>query len=258
VEPGVVRDLLADQVPDLLRYARTITRDTDLADDLVQDTLLRALEHAEQFRGDSSLRTWLHRVLHHRAVDLARASREHPDDEAVERAVLEVESRWRDDTYTVDPAVVVARVEMRDELREALVHVPYLYRSAVVLHDAERLTGREVAEVAGISLPAAKQRIRRGRMLLVTALARGHERSVGDARVPLRCWQARSRVSDYLDGELADGERRLLERHLETCPSCPPLYDALVGTRDALAAERDPDSVVDPAVAQRITDSLRG
>lgn len=254
-----MRELLAAEVPDLLRYARRITSRADLAEDLVQDTLVRALEHAEQFRGDSSVRTWLHTVLHHRAVDVVRASREVPDDDAVERAVLGVESRWRDDAYTVDAAVVVARAETRDQLREALVHVPYLYRAAVVLHDGEGLTAREVAGVAGISLPAAKQRIRRGRMMLVTALARDDERSVTDSRVPLRCWEARSRVSDYLDGDLEDRERLLLERHLQTCPSCPALFDALTGTRAAMATtDRDPDSVVDPAVAERIVAGLHG
>jgi RNA polymerase sigma-70 factor, ECF subfamily len=256
VDEEVLRELLVEHVPDLLRYARTVTPDPDRADDLVQDTLLRAIEHGQQFRGDSSLRTWLHRVLHHRAVDFARATREHPDEDAVERAALGVEARWREDTYTVDAAVVVSRAETRDELREALVHLPYIYRSAVVLHDGEGLTAREVAEIAAVGLPAAKQRIRRGRMMLVSALAPTHERA-SDTAVPLRCWQARSLVMDYLDGDLADADRRLLERHLETCPSCPPLFDALVGARAALSSRRDPDSVVPPDVARRLQDRLR-
>jgi RNA polymerase sigma-70 factor, ECF subfamily len=254
--PRLASEELAGHVSDLLRYARTVTGDPASAEDLVQDTLLRALERQDQFRGDSSLRTWLHRILHNRAVDVARAARESPDDDAVERAVLGVEALWRNDTYTVDAAEVVVRAEARDDLREALVHLPYIYRSAVVLHDAEGLTARDVARVMGIELPAAKQRIRRGRMMLVTALARGQDTPAAASGVPLRCWQARSRVSDYLDGELPPDDRERVERHLEVCPSCPPLYDALVGTRAAMSAQRDPDSVVNPAVARRIAAGL--
>jgi RNA polymerase sigma-70 factor, ECF subfamily len=133
-----MRDQLAAEVPDLLRYARTVTGDPHRAEDLVQETLIRAIERGEHFRGDSSLRTWLHRVLHNRAVDLARATREHPDGDAVERAALSVESRAGARTPTpVDAAEGVARADTRDELREALVHLPFSYRSAVVLHDAE-------------------------------------------------------------------------------------------------------------------------
>ena len=59
-------ELIAAEVPGLLRYARALTRDDDLAQDLVQDTVLRGLERGESFRGESSLATWLHRLMHHR------------------------------------------------------------------------------------------------------------------------------------------------------------------------------------------------
>ncbi len=64
-----VRSRLAAEVPGLLRYARTIVSDGQLAEDLVQETLLRALQRSESFRGDASLATWLHRILHNLAID---------------------------------------------------------------------------------------------------------------------------------------------------------------------------------------------
>ena len=73
-----LRTQLADEVPGLLRYARTIVRDEAAAEDLVQETFVRALEKLDTFRGDASLATWLHRILHNRAVDLARRRREDP------------------------------------------------------------------------------------------------------------------------------------------------------------------------------------
>ena len=249
-----VRDRLTAEVPGLLRYARTIVADGSLAEDLVQETLLRALQRAGSFRGEASLATWLHRILHNLAVDRFRADRE----DATEDVEREVEQRWRDDSYTVDAATVVERAETREELEDALVRLPVIYRTAVVLHDSEEMTVAEIADVQGVGLPAAKQRLRRGRMMLVDALAQGRERRVALRGIPLRCWDARSRVSDYIDDELMASDRVLVQRHLETCPTCPPLYAGLVGARAALGALRDADTVVPTSLANRINELLTG
>ena len=238
-----VRSRIADEVPGLLRYARNIAPDGQLAEDLVQDTLLRALQRAESFRGEASLVTWLHRILHNLAVDRFRRDREDATGD-VER---EVEQRWREDSYTVDAATV---------LEDALVRLPVIYRTVVVLHDAEGMTVAQIADVQGVGLPAAKARLRRGRMMLVDALGQGRERRDALRGVPLRCWDARSKVSDYLDDGLPASDRVLVERHLGACPTCPPLYAGLVGTRAALGALRDADTVIPPSLVDRIKELL--
>ena len=237
------------ELPGLYRYARSITSNADEAEDLVGETVLRALDRAPQYRGDASVRTWLHQILGHLAVDRARHR-------AHELSVEDVESSWRDESYSVDAATVVERAESAADLRDALVHLPDHYRRAVVLHDAEAFTAAEVAEILGISLPAAKQRIRRGRMMLVSALSRGNERRTANSGVPLDCWSAREQVSSYIDDELDPPARRALEAHLAGCATCPPLYQALVGTTSALGNLHDPDSVVPAALAERITRQL--
>jgi len=250
-----LRHLIPAEVPGLLRFARSLTRDPQLAEDLVQDTVARALERAGTFRAESSLATWLHRILHHLAVDAARRRREVPAEDLAER----VEELWRDDAYSVDAAEVVVRAETRAELEDALIRLPVIYRAAVVLHDAEGLTVAQIAELVGVALPAAKQRLRRGRMMLVSALAAGARRRAGLDGVPLACWDARRHVSDYLDGALDPELARRLERHLAGCPTCPPLYASLVGVVGALgrttaSGPRDPDSVVPGSLARTITD----
>ena len=81
-----------------------------------------------------------------------------------------------------------------------------------------------------------EQRLRRGRMMLVSALATGAERREFLKAVPLRCWDARRHVSDYLDGLLDDATRAAVEAHVEHCPTCPALVASLVSTTEALAA----------------------
>lgn len=249
-----VRDRLAAEVPGLLRYARTIAKGEGPAEDLVQDTLLRALQRSDSFRAEASLATWLHRILHNLAVDRFRRDRE----DATKDVEREVEANWRDDSYTVDAATVVERAETREELQDALVRLPVIYRTAVVLHDMEEMTVAQIADVQGIGMPAAKQRLRRGRMMLVSALAQWRERRIAQRGVPLRCWDARKRVSDYLDDDLEPADRALVARHLETCPTCPPLYAGLVGTRAALSALRDPDTVVRPSLPTASRSCSRG
>ncbi len=247
---GLTHDDITAAVPGLLRYARVLTKDSATAEDLVQDTVVRALERGHDFRGDSSPDTWLHRILHHRFIDLVRADRSDPTD--AEDLAERVELSWRDDAYTVDAETVVLRAEKAEELRDAIIHLPATYRSAVVLHDVQGRTAATVADIQEVSLAAAKQRISRARAMLVTHLARGTERRAALAGIPLRCWDARSRVSDYLDGDLDLGTRSALEAHLASCPTCPALYAGLVGVRAALGALRDPDTVVPPALADRL------
>ena len=242
---GGIAGAVARELPGLYRYARSITSSEAEAEDLVGDTVVRALERSVQYRGDASVRTWLHQILYHLAVD---RSRHH----AHELSVEDVETHWRDENYSVDAEEVIERAESAAELRDALVHLPDHYRSAVVLHDAEGFSASEVAAVLGISLPAAKLRIRRGRMMLVSALSGRDERRAANAGVPLGCWEARQQVSSYIDGELGPAQRRALEAHLAGCATCPPLYRALVGATSSLGALHDPDSVIPSAFAERI------
>ncbi|MCA0437244.1 MAG: hypothetical protein LCH98_12300 [Actinobacteria bacterium] len=80
--------------------ARQRRRSSARAADLVQDSLLRALERGDSFRGEAAPGRWRRRILHHRFVDQLRATRETPyDDAALEAAV---EAAWRHDDYQVD------------------------------------------------------------------------------------------------------------------------------------------------------------
>jgi RNA polymerase sigma-70 factor (ECF subfamily) len=244
-----VTENLGDHAEMLYRFAMSITRDPSLAGDLVQDTFVRALERSNQYRGDAPLGAWLRRILHNLAIDRTRRATH-------EVVVEEIEARWRNDDYTVDPAAVAMRAETREELEDALARLPFIYRVAVVLHDVEGWTVREIAETADISLPAAKQRLRRGRMGLVSALADGHERRKKLEGVPMRCWDARQHISDYLDGTLEQATALMVESHLETCPTCPPLYAALVDAHARLGGLRDPDTVIPPELDETIREAL--
>ena len=244
-----IGDQLVEHREALYRFALSITRDRDLAADLVQDTFVRAMQSSDQYRGDAPIGAWLRRILHNLAIDRARRA-------VREVIVEEVEDDWMDDNYTVDPAAIAVRTQTREELEDALARIPFIYRATVILHDVEGWTVRQIGELQEISLPAAKQRLRRGRMALVSALAHGHERRKQLEGVPMRCWDARQHVSDYLDGTLTAPTAHLVESHLEVCPTCPPLYAALVDAHAQLGGLRDPNAVIPPDLEGRIRSVL--
>ena len=238
--------------PELFRFAMALTRSADLAGDLTHDTVVRGLSRLDTFTGDErALGAWMRTILHNLAIDRHRR-------DGRELSVEEVELWWREDEYTVDPVDFALQLESREELEDALTRLPFIYRVMVILHDAEGWTVKEIADLQQIGLPAAKQRLRRGRMALVSALAGAAERKVALDGVPMRCWDARRHVSDLLDGVLDVKTSKMVHRHLETCPTCPPLYASLVSTTETLGAMRDPDSVIPPEVVERINSILQG
>jgi RNA polymerase sigma-70 factor (ECF subfamily) len=240
---------LMAELPRLVHLATRLVRDAAQAEDCAQETILSAWRRRDQLHDPRAISAWLRRSLVNRIIDRSRAHHAELDIEAVE-------ADWHDDAYTVAPERVLERAELRDELEDALARLPVVYRIAVVLHDALGWTGPEIAAATSAGLPATKQRIRRGRMMLVSALAEDDARRRASESQPLRCWRARRHVSAYLDGELDPETRSAVEAHLETCPTCPPLYASLVGVRATLGGLRDPDSVVSDRIAARIRDRL--
>lgn len=240
---------LQEALPSLVRLASRMLRDDDLAEDCAQETLIGAWRRRGQLRDEAALPAWLRRSLVNRIIDRSRRHHDELDIDAVE-------ADWRDDSYTVLPERVLERAELRDELEDGLARLPVIYRVPVVLHDALGWTSPEIAAVLNVGLPAAKQRLRRGRMMLVSALAEDDARRQASIAQPMHCWQARRHVSAYLDGELDQPTAATVERHLESCPTCPPLYASLVGVRASLGGLRDPDSVVEERMAARIRERL--
>jgi RNA polymerase sigma-70 factor (ECF subfamily) len=236
---------LAAELPSLVRLATRLLADPDVAEDCAQETIVGAWRRKDQLRDAAALPGWLRRSLVNRIVDRSRRHRDELDIDAVE-------ADWRDDSYSVQPERVLERAELRDELEDALARLPVIYRLPVVLHDALGWTAAEIAGSMEIGVAAAKQRLRRGRMMLVSALAADDARRRASLAQPMRCWQARRHISAYLDGELDQTTRATVEGHLATCPTCPPLYASLVGIKSTLGGLRDPDAVVEASMARRI------
>lgn len=151
--------------PGMLRYARRLVGGNDAdAAEAVQEAFISAWRGLETFRGESSLRTWLFRLVHRRAVDLNRHRRPTPiDDELLSRMV-----RVADD----NPLQDLLDGELLEALQQALDELPWNQRAAWLLREVEGLGYDEIAQALGTTVGSVRGQLHRGRRQLAERMAR--------------------------------------------------------------------------------------
>ena len=154
----------------LYRTALRLTHRPADAEDLVQDTYLKAFRSAAQFKAGTNLRAWLFTILHNTARNRARdLAREHTDvdSDAAERAI-EAASASSDAAGT--PETLLLRDTLTPELQAALDALPLPFREAVWLRDVEEFSYAEIAGMLDVPVGTVMSRISRGRRLLFDRL----------------------------------------------------------------------------------------
>src|SRR2546428_4494367 len=167
VSPAFEAEALAS-LDGLYRAALRLTRVPADAEDLVQDTYLKAFRAADRFEPGTNLRAWLFTILHNtarnRARDLAREAVT-VDSETVERAVDAPASGT-----TETPETLLLRDTLAPDLQAAIDGLPEAFRQAVWLRDVEEFSYAEIAEMLAIPVGTVMSRISRGRRMLFDAL----------------------------------------------------------------------------------------
>jgi RNA polymerase sigma-70 factor (ECF subfamily) len=159
----------------LYATALRLTRNPADAEDLVQDTFVKALRFSARFKPGTNLKAWLYTILlntwRNRRRDAARETVE-IDSPRVEQAASGSDGSAALET----PEQILLRATVRDDLQAALDALPEIFREAVWLRDVEEFTYAEIAEMAGIPIGTVMSRISRGRRLLFErlSLSRGH------------------------------------------------------------------------------------
>jgi RNA polymerase sigma-70 factor (ECF subfamily) len=136
-----------------------MTRNAADAQDLVQETYLRAFAGFDRFQPGTNLKAWLFTILTRARVDSLRRRQRRP-------AEVELQGEG--------PAVAPAQARLAsgaEELERALQDLPETYRAAVVLRDVQELSYKEIAEVLDVALGTVMSRIHRGRALLRESLS---------------------------------------------------------------------------------------
>lgn len=156
-----LRALIEEQIPRLRRYARALTGDRSSADDLVQDTLERALSRFHLWRHGSDLRAWLFTIMHNIFINQARTRLRQRHESLEATAAL-------DAMQAPDPDWL----QLRD-LDSALAQLPHEQRTVLLLVGLEQFTYEEAAQVLKIPIGTVMSRLSRGRERLRAVLADG-------------------------------------------------------------------------------------
>lgn len=155
-------------VDSLYGTALRLTRRPADAEDLVQDTYLKAFRAADQFQRGTNLKAWLFTILHNTFRNIRRHDGRNPvdvDSDTVEQAV---DSAGAQQT----PEQLLTRATLDADLQAALDELPEAFRQAVWLRDVEEFTYAEIAGMVGVPMGTVMSRISRGRRMLFERLSR--------------------------------------------------------------------------------------
>src|SRR2546425_3635707 len=165
----------------IYRVAKHITQNDEDAEDVLQETFLKAFEHLPDFQGQSKFYTWLVRIAVNESLMKLRkrkSDRTVPLDEPVdtgEDTVAREVAVWED-----NPEERYSREELAQILDEAVQSLKPAFRTVFVLRDIEELSTEETGEALGISVPAVKSRLLRARLQLREKLTRFFKRKGDD------------------------------------------------------------------------------
>ncbi len=156
----------------LLAVGTRLTKNPSEAEDLVQDTFVKAMRARHQFEAGTNMRAWLLRILTNTFINRYRRG-------GLEKSVLEgpdadpLADGWVG-TATMeamrDPESLALRPVLEAEINDALDELPDEFRLAVLLADVEELSYREIADIMGCPIGTVMSRLHRGRRLLKSRL----------------------------------------------------------------------------------------
>ena len=172
----------------LYRTARRLTREPADAEDLVQETFLKAFRAADRFEPGTNLRAWLFTILHNTARNRVRdrvRDTVSVDSEAVERAAEQPPPGGAVET----PETLMLRATLAPDIQAAIDELPASFRQAVWLRDVEEFSYAEIADMLEIPVGTVMSRISRGRRALYDALA-GARSSVASPQSSVSSHQA--------------------------------------------------------------------
>ena len=166
----------------IFRLAQHVTQNREDAEDVLQETFMKAYEHLDQFQGNSKFYTWIVRIAVNQALMKLRRRKTDKSvslDETIdtgEDTIVREIAAWDE-----DPEQRFSREELGGILDTAVDSLEPPYRSVFVLRDIEELSTEETADALGLSIPAVKSRLLRARLQLREKLTRYFKRKGDDA-----------------------------------------------------------------------------
>jgi len=170
-EEAAIRSIVRSHNSRLYRIARSIIRDDSEAEDVLQEAYLRAFASLSEFRGESSLATWLTRIVTNEALQRLRRRTDVPS--ATILSLIEAPGKVIPFPLSqpLDPERIMAQRELCHLLERAIDELPSDFRMVLVARAVENMSVEETADLFGIRPETVKTRLHRARRLLKAKLA---------------------------------------------------------------------------------------
>ena len=153
----------------IFRYIMSMVRDTAEAEDLTQETFLRAYQRRDSLRDEGAQTAWLYRIATHVCLDrLRQYARRSPKESETDLDEIDVP-----ETDAPSLQQTLERDEMSECVQGYVNRLSDSYRAVILLHDMHELTATEIAQLLGESLATIKIRLHRARRKLTLALGAG-------------------------------------------------------------------------------------
>jgi len=246
-DDAALEQLLSAVQPQLYRFSMKMCRHTEDAEDVLQDSMMTLARSFRDFRGASSLSTWLFTIARSFCIKKRRKGKFAPErEESLEQLAPAEQQRIR--SATPGPHEQAESAEIWRQVQAGIQRIEPAYREILVLRDIEGLRAKEVAEIVGISVPAVKSRLHRARAELREHLATTpYQPQPG-------CPNIRKVFSEHLEGDLSPDICSTMEAHVANCPACATECD---GLKAALNVCSTAPCEVPAAVQQRVHEALR-
>jgi RNA polymerase sigma-70 factor (ECF subfamily) len=246
--------LLERHEAQVYRFGMKMCGDPEDAKDVLQETLLAMARSVRDFRGASSISTWLYTIARSYCIKKRRRSKFAPAEEASLDTDVAAEAKVLADTRAgADEALVGKQVERA--LERAIEGLEPMYREVLLLRDVEGLTAPEVAEVLGVTPQAVKSRLHRARLAVRESVA--PLLGIGPApAAPGTCPDVLMMFSQHLEDEISAERCAEMERHLEGCGRCRGSCESLKRTL-ALCRTSGPGVKVPASVQASVKTALR-
>jgi RNA polymerase sigma-70 factor, ECF subfamily len=252
------------------RFGLQMCRDPEDAKDVVQDTLLAVARTVKDFRGASSVSTWLYTIARSFCIKKRRRSKFAPEqEESLDARAPGLEARQVADPARAPDDELAGR-QIEGALERAIAGLDPMYREVLVLRDVEGLSAAEVGEVMELTVEAVKSRLHRARVAVREAVApllgvpaatllEGSDGSPqpvpGSAAARAPCPDTVELFSRHLEGEISSPVCAEMERHLASCPGCRARCDSLQRTLSLCKASSLPE--VPATVQASVRQALR-
>lgn len=256
-DSAALEALLARYQSQIYRFGMRMCRDPEDAKDVLQDTLIATARGVRDFRGASSISTWLYSIARSFCIKKRRRSKFAP---ALERS-LDTEVREQAIALpdaSKHPEEALAGKQIQAALERAIGSLEPMYREVLVLRDVEGLSAQEVSDVLEISVQAVKSRLHRARIAVRNQMLPLLQDAAVEPQTPPGpgCPDVLQLFSQHLEDEISQETCESMQRHLESCAHCRTTCDSLKQSL-ALCRTAAPNSPIPESVQRSVRVALR-